>query len=374
MRKVKYIISISVSIFAITAYCQDARIAHPFLWESYYNPARYGSEGLLKFDVGAQTNYTNRNSLFVDGHFTTEIGIGSQNVGWGIGLNVNNEYQGNGLLNVSSINPAFSVGLPIWDNYGVWSTLRVGVGGEFVSSHINKNLIVFADQLDPFYGKVIPESEELKYMSNETVWSIDMSAGIFGQTTIKNRGISMPIVINYGLGVSHLIGKNDISFYSDQKSSLYMPGLYYRRFSAQVQYAHPYETRKGKGMYFKGYGIYEYQGGMNDIQFGFVYNVTRFMIGISCKIEKYQAFTFTNILLHAVYSQPLGDYALMRIAYSFETPINQGSVTETTIHSLSLHFVVDYMGASHRHNKCKVRTRPSDAAWYEMNNTFPSHN
>lgn len=367
----KYILLLICSVIALGVYSQDARIAHPFLWYGYYNPAYCGSEGLFKCDLGAQINYTHKPSMFIDGHFSAEIGFGVKNATLGFGLTANNEYQGNGLLNVATLNPAFSVGLKLYDRNGVYSTLRVGVSGDVSSSHINKDKMVLGDQLDVYYGKVLPESAELKYINNETVWSGDMSAGIFGQTTISSTVYKMPIIINYGFSVAHLIGFNNPSFYSSLRS-VYTPQLYYRRFSVQLEYSHPYISRRNTHMYFTGYGIYEYQGGMNDIQLGFVAKIQRFMGGLGIKVEKYRNYTVTNFLLHFVYSQPLTQYSLMRIAYSFETPVTQGSISNTTIHSISLHFVVDYQSLIRKRNKCKDYTHPSDAAWYEMNNTFPN--
>jgi len=359
-------------VVALGVYGQDSRIAHPFLWYGYYNPAYCGAEGLFKCDLGAQTNYTYKPSMFIDGHFSTELGFGVKNATLGVGLTANNEYQGMGLLNVASLKPAFSVGVKLWDRNNVYSTLRVGLSFDVGSSHLCKDKLVLADQINEYYGKILPTSKELEYISNETLWSFDMSAGIFGQTTIE-RTYKMPIIINYGFAVAHLIGSSAPSFYSGEKS-MYIPDLYYRRFSAQLEYSHPYITKSNVHMYFTGYGIYEYQGGMNDIQLGFVTKVHRFMAGIGIKVEHYRNYTVTNGLLHFVYTQPLDKQkrAMMRIAYSFETPFTQGSIAETTIHSISLHFVVDYLSSIRSRNKCRDYTQPSDAAWYEMNNTFPN--
>lgn len=371
--KIRFALLVLVVLVATSSYCQDARIAHPFLWYSYYNPAHCGIDGLLKVDLGAQSNYTDIPSLFVDGHFALETGFGVKNVMVGIGLKVNNEYQGNGLLNVTTMQPTVSVNLGLLSKGRVKSYLGVGASFDVGSNHINMDKMVFADQLNPYYGKIVSRSAELGYIPQETLWSLDLSVGIFGQTTIESYGsYNMPILINYGFSVAHVLGSNNRSFYSNQ-SSIFAPDLYYRRFSAQFGYTHPYDVSNKIQMAFTGYGIYEYQGGSNDIQFGFLTNLNGIMAGVGVKVEKYNAYTVTNAMMHVSYGFKIDKYFGMRIAYTFETPVTQGGVHETSIHSLSIHLMIDHYGYTGRRNPCKYHPAPSDEAWYLMNNVYPTH-
>ncbi|MDY6372985.1 MAG: hypothetical protein SPK91_01015 [Bacteroidales bacterium] len=372
---IKHILLLLAIVFnASLLWAQDARISHPFLWSSYYNPAYCGSEGVFKFDFGAQTTYTFKYSTFVDCHLSTEIGLNAGNVLWGFGLKGSNEYQGSGLLNISKLAPAVSVGFRIGDEYKVNTHLRIGIEMDVNSAHINKDRMVFADQLDPFYGKTSQYSAELDYLNYSTVWALDLGVGFFGQTAIPANKYRMPVIINYGFSAFNILGENKKSFYTNG-NAINTPNLYNRRFCAQLEYAHPYVSSRNWNMYFKGYAIYEYQAEMHDIQFGFVYNLSRFMAGVGLKIEKYVPVrTVSDVLLHFVYTQPLNPTLIMRFAYSAEIPTTQEPLRHTSIHSLSLHLVWNYTEGSAVPSKykCPKHVNPTDVAWYEKNNTFPT--
>jgi hypothetical protein len=159
MKKLLFIIILGIAY--LEGFAQDARIAHPFLWKSYYNPAYCGSERMLKADLGAQSTYSYKPSLFLDSHFSLEIPWSSKNVAWGTGLKVSNQYQGSGLLNITSISPMVSIGLVLYDNNPVHSILQVGIEFNSYSTKTNYNKMVFGDQLDPYYGLYKDFSQEL---------------------------------------------------------------------------------------------------------------------------------------------------------------------------------------------------------------------
>ena len=360
----KFIIGAILFMLGVGLYAQEARIAHPFLWKSYYNPGYSGSERLLKVDVGAQSTYSYKPSLFVDSHLLLEIPWATQNLSWSAGLKVSDQYQGSGLLNVATISPMFSLGLVIYDSRTVHSFLQVGLEFDAYSASANQDKMVFADQLDPYYGRYKNISDELSYMPNSTVWNFDMSTGIYGETSFRTHAGN--IVLKYGASVYHLISDKVKSFYSNDEAEIYMPEIYNRKFCAHLDYVHPYDAGFTSPVYFAGYGIYQVQANMHDIQFGFYSSIKQFMVGLSCKVEKYDpSYTLTNLIFHAVYSNWITRDINFKVAYSYEFPMTQGFITQTSIHSLSLHFCYDYKVNSCPAFKCGKYSRPSDAAWYE---------
>lgn len=385
---VKYMVLMISTIMSTNMMAQDARIAHPFLWNSYYNPAYCGSEGVFKFDFGAQTTYTHKPTTFVDSYLSTEIGVEYYNVVWGFGLIASNEYQGSGLLNISKISPCVSVGLRMGDdNTRPSGHIRVGLQSDISSNHTNKDRMIFSDQLDPYYGLINNQSAELQYIENGTVWGADLGVGLFGQIYIPADRFRNPAIINYGFSAFNLIGSNRKSFYTNQEAQ-YLPNLYNRRFCAQLEYAQPYISKKGMPMYFKGYAIYQYQSSMHDIQFGLIYNIYRFMAGVGFKIQQYVGIRTDSSgkiqqlnkrfpsdgIIHFVYTHPVNPTLLLRLAYSCEIPFTQKDIRKTTIHSLSLHLVWNYIKGSgiRTKSKCPPHIDPSDVSWYEANNTFPT--
>lgn len=366
MKKILFIILMGIACFEALA--QDARIAHPFLWKSYYNPAYTGTERMLKTDIGAQSTYSYKPSLFLDSHFALEIPASTKNVAWGAGVKVSNQYQGSGLLNITSVSPMVSIGLVLYDKNAVHSLLQVGIEFDSYSTKTNYNKMVFSDQLDPYYGLYKDFSQELSYFAEDNFWVFDMAVGIYGQTQFRYK--RFPIVLKYGFSIFHLTSNKEKSFYSTEETNIHMPSFYNRRFCANVEYLHPIEFGRDR-VVLGANGIYQFQGGMHDIQFGINTSYKWFILGIGAKIEQFQpSYTISNIIFTAVYSQWFNNNKYnLKLAYSFEFPATQGFVSETSIHSLSLHFCYNY---NTRHSKfsCKNYNRPSDEAWYLFSNTY----
>ncbi len=367
MKKIIFIILLAIACVRVVA--QDARIAHPFLWESYYNPAYCGSERMLKADFGVQSTYSHNPSLFLDSHLSIEVPWATKNVAWGAGVKVSNQYQGSGLLNITSISPMLALGVELYKSNNVQSFLQVGLEFNSYSAKTNYDKMVFADQLDPYYGLYNGFSQELAFLADESIWTFDMAAGIYGQTAIRNH--RLPSIIKYGFAVFHLTSNEEKSFYSDNESVINMPSFYNRRFSANLEYLQPIEVGMNRGVVLGGYGIYQYQGGMHDIQFGINAAYMWFTLGVGAKVEKYlPSFTLSNIILSAVYSKWFeGNKYNLKLAYSFEFPVTQGFVSETSIHCLSLHFCYNYSTSNPRFS-CKNYSAPSDASWYIYGNAY----
>jgi hypothetical protein len=223
--------------------------------------------------------------------------------------------------------------------------------------------------LDPYYGRYKDLSEELFYIPNNTIWNFDIAAGLYGETHFRDQAGS--INLKYGVSVFHMISDDVKSFYSNDKAEIHMPEFYNRRICAHVDYVHPFNAGYNTKVMLAGYGIYEYQGSMHDIQLGVYTSVKQFSLGVSCKVEKYNPnYTLTNLIFHAAYSNWVTSDVNIKVAYSYEFPITQGFITETSIHSLSLHFCYDYKVNSCEGFKCGRYSRPSDAAWYEYSRSI----
>ena len=362
----KFLITIFVCVACLQAMAQDARIAHPFLWKSYYNPAYCGSERMYKADFGVQSTYSHKPSLFLDSHFSMEIPWETDKVAWGAGIKASNQYQGSGLLNISSISPMVSVGLLLYDKDNIQSLLLVGAEFDVYSTKTNYDKMVLGDQLDPYYGIYKDFSQELAYFADDNFWVFDMAVGIYGRTQFQFN------MLKYGFSIFHLISDRERSFYSNEESVIYMPAFYNRRFCANIEYQKLIELEHRSGsVVIGGYGIYEYQGGMHDIQFGLNTSYKWFTLGIGAKVERYiPAYTVSNIIFSAVYSQWFNDKKYnLKLAYSFEFPITQGLVSETLIHSLSLHFCYNYAKDFCSYT-CKTDGKLSDDAWYIYSNSY----
>ncbi len=339
MRRIVLILASIICVLSL--YAQDARLAHPFLWKTYYNPAYAGTENIITLDAGVQTSFTYKPSLFVNSQFAVTVPFNIGKSDWGIGLKAGNDYEGYGLVNTANI----SVPISIHFRVGRSTMLQFGVEPDVYSRYINKSKLVFGDQMDNYYGKVRDESGELRNIVSENLWSFDLSLGVYGISVLNKDRYYRPIYIEYGFSVFHVLGANNQSFFTQNGNKLFDPNIYYRRFSVQLEYNHPIGITKNHNsfIYLTGYGIYEFQQRMHDIQFGVCVSQSKIgWIGFGFKVERYNTFTLSDVMIHIGGRIPIkGDENIMSIAYTFEMPLTQGNVWETSIHSLSLHFALD---------------------------------
>lgn len=338
---------------------QDARLSHSFLWKTYYNPAYTAADNLIEVDAGAQISYTQKNTIFTNQHVATTFPFKIKDSEWGTGIKAYNDRQGGGLYSETGVSIPVSIRSQIHEN----TFLQFGFEPDLYNNRIDRNKMVFGDQIDDYYGIINDHSSALSEFNNESVWALDLSLGIFGRSMIGKNDYEKPIFLEYGVSAFHVLGSNSKSFFGEGGNQIFNKNLYYRRFCGHLELLHPIGKKKFIPLYISAYGQYQYQAGMNDIQLGcYTTHKTIGFIGCGFKLENHPNVTLGNVMIHIGWNNILSQTTLMRIAYTFEMPLTQGNVIETSIHSLSIHFFID---ANNQHNrfKCKWPSKIKALSW-----------
>ena len=333
MKKIFYILT--MLSLTLTMYAQDARLSHSFLWKSYYNPAYSAMEDMVEVDAGVQSTYTQRHTLFLNQQLAATFPFKIKNSEWGGGLKAYNERQGGGLYSETCVSIPVALRLQVHED----TYIQFGFEPCVYNNRLDKDKMVFGDQLDHYYGLVSGTSTAVDGINTESVWAADLSLGIFGRTIVGRNGYIKPIYLEYGISAFHTLGTNSKSFFNKGANGLFNKNLYYRRFCGQVEYLQPFG---GKPLYFSAYGIFQHQAGMNDLQVGSYFTHHEFgFLGFGFKLEKYKSVAFENFMIHLGWTHILNHSILMNLAYTYEMPVTQGNVLETSVHSISLHFYID---------------------------------
>lgn len=343
----------------MTAFAQDARLSHSFLWKTYYNPAYSAMEDMIEVDAGFQSTYTQVQTLFMNQQLAATFPFKIRSSEWGTGLKAYNERQGGGLYSETCVSVPIALRLQLHEN----TYIQFGFEPCAYNNRIDKDRMILGDQLDCYYGLVSGTSTAIDGINSESVWAADLSLGLFGRTMLGRNGYEKPIYLEYGVSAFHVLGSNSKSFFSKGANELFNKNLYYRRFCGQVEFLHPMGLHHYLPLYFSTYSIYQHQAGMNDIQVGCYTTHNRIgFLGCGFKLEKYKLLTFENVMIHVGWNHLVGNSVLMRLAYSYEMPVTQGNVLETSIHCISLHFFIDSERKKGRF-KCKWPSKIKSLGW-----------
>lgn len=357
MKKIFYILT--MLSLTLTMSAQDARLSHSFLWKSYYNPAYSAADDLIEVDAGFQSTYTQRQTLFLNQQLAATFPFKIRSSEWGSGIKAYNERQGGGLYSETCVSIPVALRLQVHDN----TYLQFGFEPCAYNNRLDKDKMVFGDQLDCYYGLVYDHSSAVDGINSESVWAWDLSLGLFGRSMLGTNSFEKPVFLEYGISAFHVLGSNSKSFFSEGGNELFNKNLYYRRFCGQVEFLHPMGLHHYLPLYFSTYGIYQHQAGMNDVQVGcYTTHKTIGFLGVGFKMEKYKLVTFENAMFHVGWNHILKNTVLMRVAYTFEMPVTQGNVMETSVHSISLHFYIDSDRRKERF-KCKWPSKIKALGW-----------
>ena len=199
------ILLLAVSIRQTMA--QDMNYTQYFSAPIYYNPAYTG------INEGLRARFLYRNQWpalpvsFKSYHFSADLGDRNLPGAGGIGLVVNQDSPGYGLIR--NFAASITVGVRVLMRSNV--VMQVGIKAGILQRNINWNDLVFPSQLDPYQGIVGP------FLNNQSevnkILVADFGAGGAVQFLTGNEIISG----NIGLAVDHLF-QPDVSFFSNGAS------------------------------------------------------------------------------------------------------------------------------------------------------------
>jgi type IX secretion system PorP/SprF family membrane protein len=191
MRKHWWFISLVFAVFELRG--QDPHFTQYYANPLYLNPAFAGSDICPRFSM----NYRNQFPNF--GAYQTYSASYDQYVDavkGGLGLLILRDDAGNGTLSTTEISGIYSYHLKVSRKF----TVLAGFQGTLRSRSLNWGDFTFPDQIDPFYGFVLPSSEVPPGSTTNT--HFDLSFGAMGYT--KNFYL--------GLALHHITQPNEAFF------------------------------------------------------------------------------------------------------------------------------------------------------------------
>lgn len=316
---------------------QDPRMAHPFLWKTFNNPGHTGFDGRLGIDLGIQRSFWSNPLDFRSYFVGAELPIGNKRTYGlgGVGLSFQRDMEGSLMYATNSIGFAVSGRVRIMEN----TVLQLGIQPVVYQKSLDPSRLILGDQLDSYYGKILNVSPELLDIYKDKITLLDFSTGLYGKTNFHVKNGAMASV-EYGLAVFHVIEPSQ-SFVSEQGSLSSKENLINRRMSAYLSYSHPIVIGNEINTVLSPYLMYENQGSMANVRIGAYWEEESYgLLGASFKKDQYEGLALSAVAFTLGVNLSPEPGTGWRICYTYELPMNQGTVYKNTTHALSLHWYI----------------------------------
>lgn len=200
----KLFAALIVALFSILANAQDPVMSQFTFNKNFLNPAYAGFTKDLNMALQNRAQWTR-----VPGNFNTTVlnaNIGCPDYGIGYGLQLYNQYEGEGFLRTTFAQGQVSMNIPgkmgsqlgrklYGNNFILSAGLQFGLGQKFV----DWGKLEFSDQFDHYEG-FLEKPSAVQAQSDNTNIIFDLSAGVRGQLEVGRGGS----YISLGLGVFHI--------------------------------------------------------------------------------------------------------------------------------------------------------------------------
>lgn len=356
-------------ICPLDGWAQDTRMGHPFMWKSMNNPGFSGFDGQMAVDLGFQRAFWGNPLDFKSYYVGVDVPFGSKRtLGLGGASLFFQRDQESALMYVTN-----SVGLAISGRVNVSdkTVLQLGIQPVLYQKSLDPSRIILGDQIDPYYGKILDVSPQMLDLYKDKITLVDFAAGLYGRSSfyLKNGSLAS---VDYGLSVYHIIEPSQ-SFFSDQGSLNSEENLINRRMSMYLSYTHPLVIGTEVNTTLSPFLMYEKQGPMSNMQAGAYWEEEYYgLFGISFKNDQYKGMGLNSMLFHVGVNLSPETGMGWKVCYTYEMPINQGSVYKNTTHSLSVHWFLqknpsrgtDRFANSPNNKRTYGRKTKCDSGWF----------
>lgn len=322
-------------LFALSLFGQDTKLSHPFMWKSFNNPGYSGFDGLMQVNLGFRRSFWS-NPLKLATYFVSFDYPFSNRRSFGLG-GVSLFYQRDQENSLMYVTNMFGAAIASRVQVTRSTVLQFGLQPMVYRKSVDPSRMTLGDQFDPYYGQILDVSPSLLELYADKLWMFDVAAGIYGQTdfNIAWHGVAS---LEYGFSVYHIIESTQ-SFLSAHGSKSSEENLLKRRYSGYLAYLHPLAFGNRINTVLSPYLMLDYQSTMRNVQFGLSWEEGRMgMIGMGLKADQYEGLKVGTFLVHLGVYPGGGREKGWKIAYTFETPTDQGTMYKNTSHSLSLHW------------------------------------
>ncbi len=313
----------------LTVNGQDFNFTQYFNTPTCYNPAFTGiSQGLT-----VRSLFRNQLPKRAFGYhaFSFSADLGDRNLpGFGgIGLLVNSDNIGKGLMRDLSLGLSLSARIRFSDYF----TVMIGIRASVVQEYMNWDELVFDDQINGAYGNIYPNS--FTPPDDNTKVFPDFGTGVLLEFTSKNSRVSGTA----GFAADHLFTP-DQSFFPDHSSPLPVKFVGHGDFAFAIGKQRDIKhAPKGIGDPFKlSPGImYQKQQDMDFLQVGM--NVQKFNFSLGGWYKTiFDLPKSADIVLMAGYRFLFGKEIEIRITYNHDFPVNRSQYGPGEPNEISLIF------------------------------------
>lgn len=307
-------------------YSQDMNYSQYFSTPMYYNPAYTG------INTGVRARFLYRNQWpslpisFKSYYFAADLGDRSLPGSGGIGIMINQDTPGVGLINNFGAALTIGVRIPITS----FLVTQIGIKAGIMQRTVNWNDLVFASQLDPKYGNIYMST----FTSPDANKRVVPDFGVGGLLQFINPAGN--ISGNIGLGVDHIF-KPDVSFLSTGSS------LYPRKWVGQVDLiiatgpggSSMMSRSSDEPLKINIGGIYQNQANLNSLQVGL--NLLKYNIYVGGWFKS----TMTGVVNSAValvagYKYSFYEDMNIKFMYSYDLQISGALQGTGGAHEISL--------------------------------------
>lgn len=166
------IISLGISTNAMA---QDPAFTQFYANPLYLNPAMAGSANCPRISMNHRNQWSNIKGNFLSNSISIDKNV--EKLNGGIGLQVLNDEQGEGVIKSTQVNAIYSYQLQVSRKL----TVLTGIQASYQQKGLDKSKLQFGDQIDPNYGFILDSKEDFDLIA-ESVSYTDVSLGMMAFT------------------------------------------------------------------------------------------------------------------------------------------------------------------------------------------------
>lgn len=222
----KYFFLLFFVTISTVAVAQDVPFSQFYANPLYINPAFTGSVEIPRAVLHYRNQWHGFSNAFST--YSAAFDIPVKKLQGGIGLNILNDAQANGLLNSTQVNLSYSVFIQLTKTFDLHAGFQTG----FNRNSLNAGQLIFGDNLDSYYGNH-GVSQELQNLTDPNYNFIDFATGFL---LFSER-------IFYGLAIHHLTEPNQ-TYYPESNSNSTLKRKYTAHFGAKLPvFTHGYNRK-----------------------------------------------------------------------------------------------------------------------------------
>ena len=342
-----------ITIFALLLFfsggiihAQDVTFSQFLYSPSYYNPAATGIDrGLI-----GTVNYR-RALMYLPSRFETyAVGLDQsihdtdiKGIG-GVGLFVINNQEGEASLNTLAFGIPISGRVDLTDHW----VLQAGIAPVIYQKTINWDHLIFGDQLNPYYGIVLPQSTVTLQNAAPSISFFDFDVGLWArwESDPSFQANVFNDVFDIGISAQHVPEPNQSFFMEKSK----LPTKYV----LMARYSHAISDYRMVDSKIQPVFMFEKQGTMQDFVAGVNYARPGFNVGGFFRREQNSLLSFSELIFLAGVDVSLNSDMLssMRINYSVDVTMLNSKRKGNLSHEVSLIF---HLPSLHRSKSpCKM--------------------